>query len=80
MFKYIVILILLSGCASESDLMDQIKSDYRVFADECLSLNGNLSIDRPVNERRVQNAPVTVWEMRDAICSYPGERPIRMYY
>ncbi len=76
MYKY-TLLILLTGCAT-SDRMTQIESDYRAFAREC-SYGGKLSIDRPLNKRRVQNAPVTVWEMQDAVCSYPDEWPIRMY-
>ncbi len=79
MYKH-VLLILLTGCASNPDSrMTQIEHDYRVFANGCLQFDGTLSIDRPFNKRRVQNAPVTVWEMQDAVCSYPGEHSLRMY-
>lgn len=63
-----------------NDRMKQTKADYSVFVDECYYLGGALSIDRPFYERRVQGAPVTVWEMRDAVCTYPGYQPLRMYY
>ncbi len=79
MLRYII-LILLSGCAATSPSMDVIETDYRNFAEDCDYWDGKLSIDRPLNKRRVKNAPVTVWEMKDAVCTYPGERPIRMYY
>ena len=70
------------GCATTDDpnRMAQIKADYEVFVDECHYLGGKLSIDRPFNKRRVQGAPPTVWEMQDAVCTYPGRRPVRMYY
>lgn len=76
MYKYIL-LILLTSCAS-TDRITQIESDYRAFASECSYMGGKLSIDLPFNKRRVQNAPVTVWEMRDAVCSYPDAYPMTM--
>ena len=77
MYKY-ALLILLTGCAT-SDRMTQIESDYRAFVSECSYMGGKLSIDRPLNKRRVQNASVTVWEMQDAVCYYSDTYPIRMY-
>lgn len=78
MFKYIITLLLLPGCVSTPRIA-QIEYDYTVFADECFYLGGELSIDRPFYTRRVQNAPVTVWEMLDAVCSYPDNQLIRLY-
>lgn len=71
------------GCATtepNNNRMKKIKADYKIFVDECYHLGGKLSIDRPANKRRVQNAPPTVWEMQDAVCDYPGRERVRMYY
>ena len=76
-------IIMLSGCASmKSDPeMAIIAYEFTNFAEECRLGDGRLSIDRPFDERRVQNAPVTVWEMKDAICKYDDEMlPVRLYY
>jgi len=70
------------GCATTEpdDRMKKIESDYKIFVDECYHMGGKLSFDRPAHKRRVQNAPPTVWEMQDAVCTYPGRRPVKMYY
>ncbi len=77
----------LSGCASQEEVMKgnkemaKIAYEFKEFAEECNFGDGQLMIDRPFDERRVQNAPITVWEMKDAICRYEGERyPVRLYY
>ena len=80
MFKYISLIFLVSCASTTPSDINQIKHDYRKFVHDCEYLGGEASIDRPFNKRRVQNAPVTPWEMQDAICTYPGERPVRMYY
>ncbi len=77
----------LFGCASQEEVMKGNKEmaiiayEFKAFAEECHYGGGRLMIDRPFDERRIQNAPVTVWEMKDAICKYDDEVfPLRLYY
>ena len=61
--------------------MTIIAYEFKKFADECRYLGGKLHIERPASERRVQNAPITVWEMKDAVCFYEDQAfPVRLYY
>ena len=80
-------IIILSGCTTQEERMEGnkemkiIEHEFKVFAEECHYGNGHLIIDSPANARRVQNAPVTVWEMKNAICKYDDEMyPVRLYY
>ncbi len=76
----------LSGCAITDEernarlvRTNQIEKDFYSFVADCYMTDGELVIDRSLENRRVQNAPITVWEMRDAQCFYPDERfPRRM--
>ena len=77
----------LSGCVSQEEVrkgnkeMMIIAYEFREFAYECESLGGKLHIERPLSKRRVHNAPITVWEMKDAVCFYENEvYPVRLYY
>ena len=79
--------IVLSGCVSQEDVrkgnkeMMIIAYEFKEFAHECRYLGGKLYIERPLDERRVKNAPITVWEMKDAVCFYEDEvYPVRLYH
>ncbi len=77
----------LSGCVSQEDVrkgnkeMMIIAYEFKEFADECRFGEGKLYIERPLSKRRVHNAPITVWEMKDAVCFYEDEvYPVRLYH
>ncbi len=53
----------------------QIEKEYYAFVNDCQMLEGNLVIE---STRRVHNAPITVWEMKDAVCYYDDAYPTRM--
>lgn len=85
--KYLfLILIGLSGCAittaeksEQLSYMAGIEQEFRVFVRDCDLTGGNLVIDKRSIDRRVQVAPITVWEMKDAVCYYDdGTFPRRM--
>jgi len=72
MRRYLLLLICLSGCASTTaDLMymAEIEEAYDSFVSDCNFLQGKLYVAR----RRVQNAPPTVWEMKDAVCWFDDD-------
>jgi len=75
-----LILIGLSGCAITSaekterlSYMAGIEQEFRVFVSDCNLTGGNLVIDKRSTNRRVQVAPITVWEMKDAVCYYDDD-------
>lgn len=79
--KFLVLLFLLSGCVADtSNRITQIESNYKTFVSDCNLTGGELQIDKPFNKRRVQNEPITVWEMKAAVCYYEDAYPIRMDY
>lgn len=76
-----LLLVLLTGCAydyEQAAKMDSINREYAVFAEECRYVDGFLWINRPFTSRRVQNAPPTVWEKQDAVCTLSNSVTIRM--
>ncbi len=82
----LLLLLYLSGCATTEEervdglsRMDTIKHDFTTFVADCYFTEGELVIDKRLEERRVQNAPITVWEMKNAQCFYSDESyPRRM--
>jgi len=76
----------LSGCAITNaekterlSYMTGIEQEFQVFVRDCDLTGGNLVIDKRSTNRRVQVAPITVWEMKDAVCYYDdGVFPRRM--
>lgn len=79
------ILIISSGCAitDEERLVRQqhiadIEKEFYSFVADCYMTEGELVIDKSLEDRRVQNAPITVWEMKDAVCYYGDAYPRRM--
>ena len=67
--KYLfLILIGISGCATTD--IAQIERDFKIFVEDCRVTDGELVIDKRLIDRRVQNAPITPWEMKDAVCFY----------
>ena len=77
----------LFGCTTPEERMagnkemEIIAQEFKLFAEECYYGDGHLMIDSPFYERRIQNAPITVWEMKDAICKYDDlVYPVRLYY
>ncbi len=85
--KYLfLILIGISGCAitnaEKSERLSyiaEIEQEFQVFVRDCSLTGGELVIDKRVIDRRIQNSPITVWEMKDAVCYYDdGIYPRRM--
>jgi len=85
--KYLPLIFILvfTGCAitdverEERMLyMHNIEQDFRIFVNDCQMTEGELVIDRSITSRRAQNAPITVWEMKDAVCYYDDTYPRRM--
>lgn len=77
----LLLLVLLAGCAYDYDSaakMHRINYEYNSFVEECEYSDGFLWIDRPFTSRRVQNAPLTVWEKHDAVCTLSHNTSIRM--
>jgi hypothetical protein len=71
----------LSGCAHDHEQaakMNRISHEYTSFVEECEYSGGFLWIDRPFTSRRVQNAPLTVWEKQDAVCTFSHNTSMRM--
>ncbi len=59
--------------------MAGIEQEFQVFVEDCRVTDGELVIDKRVIDRRIQNSPITVWEMKDAVCYYDdGTYPRRM--
>ena len=59
--------------------MAGIEYEFRGFVRDCDLTGGNLVINKRSIDRRVQVAPITVWEMKDAVCYYDdGTYPRRM--
>jgi len=82
---FLISLLILSGCAITDEerlerltYMAKIQSDYDIFVSDCRVSDGELRINLPLEERRVHNAPITVWEMKYAECWYDDIFPIRM--
>ena len=85
--KYLPLLFILTftGCAitdvEREERMQhshKIKQDFQIFVSDCQMTEGELVIDRPSKSRRVHNAPITVWEMKDAVCYYDDTYPRKM--
>lgn len=85
--KYLfLILVGISGCAitnaEKSERLSYIvgiEQEFQVFVSDCDKTDGKLMIDNRLIDRRIQNSPITVWEMKDAVCYYDdGTYPRRM--
>lgn len=84
--KYLplIFILVLTGCATDVERIDglqrieKIQNEFKIFENNCRITNGYLYIDKDPNRRRVQNAPITVWEMQDAVCDYGDMHPVRM--
>ena len=77
----------LFGCPTQEERMkgnremEIIAHKFKVFVEECRLGNGQLIIDSPSGKRRVQNAPLIIWEMKNAICRYDDKMySVRLYY
>lgn len=82
----LISLLILSGCAITDEeryerlaYTNAIEKDFLVFVSDCNFFDGELRIDLPIENRRVHNAPITVWEMQHAECWYDDSYfPTRM--
>lgn len=85
--KYLplIAILLLIGCSitdverqDRLEYSEKIERDFWAFVNDCQMTGGHLYIDSPVIERRIQNAPITVWEMKDIVCEYDDAPPRRL--
>lgn len=76
--KYLPLIFILAitGCAitdverlERMQYSHKIKQDFQIFVSDCRMTEGELVIDRPI----------TVWEMKDAVCYYDDDYPRRMH-
>jgi hypothetical protein len=85
--KYLPLIIILAitGCAitdverqERLEYLEKTERDFWTFVNDCQVTGGHLYIDSPVIERRVHNAPINVWEMKDVVCEYDDMPPRRL--
>lgn len=84
--KYLplICILALTGCAitdveqqERLEYSNKIERDFWTFMNDCQVTGGHLYVDSPVIERRVHNAPITVWEMKGIVCEYDDGTPTR---
>ncbi len=61
------------------EYLEKTERDFWTFVKDCETTGGHLYVDSPVIERRVQNAPITVWKMKGMVCEYDDARTRKMH-